>query len=160
MLHTIWRKNIVDPVLDLLRQGITAEKLALTLSLGAVIGIFPLIGSTTLLCTACALIFRLNLPAIQIANYAVFSLQLVFLVPLMHLGTMVFGADPLLFSVDEVTAMFEKSWWDAVMVCWRALLYAMGAWIIVSVPVALALYGLLKPVLTRLVPRSAPVKTS
>src|SRR5580658_9207736 len=69
-----------------LRQGISPRRLALTLALGFAIGCIPVIGIPTLVCAALALALRLNLPAIQAANYLVMPLQLVLIVPFVRLG--------------------------------------------------------------------------
>jgi uncharacterized protein (DUF2062 family) len=69
-----------------LRQGISPRRLALTLALGFAIGCIPVVGIPTLLCAALALALRLNLPAIQAANYAVMPLQLLLIVPFVRLG--------------------------------------------------------------------------
>jgi len=69
-----------------LRQGISPRRLALTLALGFVIGCIPVVGIPTLVCAALALVLRLNMPAIQAANYAVMPLQIVLMVPLIRLG--------------------------------------------------------------------------
>jgi len=69
-----------------LRQGISPSRLALTLALGFAIGCFPVVGIPTVLCAGLALALRLNLPAIQAANYAAFPMQLLLIVPFMRLG--------------------------------------------------------------------------
>ena len=69
-----------------LRQGISPQRLALTLALGFAIGCFPVIGIPTALCAGLALALRLNLPAIQAANYAAMPLQLALMVPFVRLG--------------------------------------------------------------------------
>src|SRR5580658_5326810 len=69
-----------------LRQGITPQRLALTLALGFAIGCIPVVGIPTLVCAALALTLRLNLPAIQAANYIVMPLQLLLIVPFVRLG--------------------------------------------------------------------------
>ena len=71
----------MGPIVMLLKQGTAPEKIALSLSMGFVLGIFPVIGSTTLLCAAAAFMFKLNLPAIQLVNYFVYPLQLGLLLP-------------------------------------------------------------------------------
>jgi uncharacterized protein (DUF2062 family) len=60
-----------------LRQGMSPRRLALTLALGLAIGCIPVVGIPTLVCAALALTLRLNLPAIQAANYAAMPLQLI-----------------------------------------------------------------------------------
>jgi len=47
-------RRLVRPILDLLRQGVTPEKMALSLALGGALGVFPALGCTTLLCTIVA----------------------------------------------------------------------------------------------------------
>ena len=53
-----WKRHVVDLIVAQFRQGITPEKIALTLALGAVLSVFPIIGSTTLLCAGARAIFR------------------------------------------------------------------------------------------------------
>lgn len=70
----------------LLLEGISPRRLALTLALGFVLGCIPLIGIPTGLCALLAIVFRLNLPAIQVANYVAMPFQLALLMPLVRLG--------------------------------------------------------------------------
>jgi uncharacterized protein (DUF2062 family) len=74
-----------------LRQGISPRRLALTLALGFSIGCIPVVGIPTLLCAALAVALRLNLPAIQAANYAAMPLQLLLIVPFVRLGGWLFA---------------------------------------------------------------------
>lgn len=69
-----------------LRQGISPRRLALTLALGFAVGCIPVIGIPTVLCAGLALALRLNLPAIQTANYIAMPLQLILVVPFVRLG--------------------------------------------------------------------------
>ncbi len=57
-----WRRRIVAPVIAQLKQGATPEKLALTVALGFILGVFPILGSATLLCGLVAWALRLNSP--------------------------------------------------------------------------------------------------
>ena len=66
----------------LLGEGLSVEKISLCIALGTALGIFPVVGSTTLMSAIAALVLRLNLPAIQAVNYLVYPLQLVLLAPL------------------------------------------------------------------------------
>lgn len=75
-----------------LRQGISPGRLALTLALGFAIGCIPVIGVPTVLCATLALLFGLNQPAIQAANYAAMPLQLILIVPFMRLGKWILPA--------------------------------------------------------------------
>ncbi len=69
-----------------LSQGISPRRLALTLAVGFAVGCIPVVGIPTLLCAALAMALRLNLPAIQMANYVAMPLQLALIVPFVRLG--------------------------------------------------------------------------
>jgi uncharacterized protein (DUF2062 family) len=69
-----------------LSQGISPRRLALTLALGFAIGCIPLVGLPTVLCVTLALSLRLNLPALQAANYLAMPLQWALMVPFVRLG--------------------------------------------------------------------------
>jgi uncharacterized protein (DUF2062 family) len=69
-----------------LRQGISPRRLALTLALGFALGCFPVMGIPTAVCALLALALKLNLPAIQAANYAATPLQMLLIVPFVRLG--------------------------------------------------------------------------
>src|SRR5438270_12982362 len=70
----------------LLLQGISPQRLALTLALGFVLGCIPLVGIPTGLCVVLAFAFRLNVAAIQAANYVAMPFQIASIVPLVRLG--------------------------------------------------------------------------
>ena len=77
-----------------LRQGVSPQRLALTLALGFAIGCIPVIGVTTAVCVTLALTLKLNLPTIQAANYAAMPLQLALIVPFVRLGRWLFAFGP------------------------------------------------------------------
>lgn len=77
-----------------LRQGISPRRLALTLVLGFAVGCIPVLGIPTVICAALALALRLNLPAIQAANYLVMPLQLALIVPFVRFGDWLFSSPP------------------------------------------------------------------
>ena len=59
-MRRFWNQRVAEPVKDLLRLGLTPEKLALALAVGVATGLFPVIGSTTLLGLAAGTALRLN----------------------------------------------------------------------------------------------------
>ena len=48
----LWRRRVLEVTLAQLRQGITPQKIALTIALGFILGLFPILGTTTALCLA------------------------------------------------------------------------------------------------------------
>ena len=65
------QQRLVRPIRQLLTHGITLEKIALSLAFGIMLGVFPVLGTTSLLCLIAALLFRLNLAAVQLVNILV-----------------------------------------------------------------------------------------
>ena len=103
------QRRVVQPIKSLLLQGITPEKIALSLACGAVLAVFPVLGSTTLLCAVAAILLGLNLPAIQLVNYLMYPIQLALIVPFLRAGAFLFHTKPLPFSLSQMLAMFPAA---------------------------------------------------
>src|SRR5579863_6612431 len=101
-LRSAIHRKLIQPFIDLLKQGVTPEKIALTIALGLTLGVTPVIGSTTMLCTLAAVTLRLNLPAIMLVNGAVYPLQLTLLIPFLRAGAWIFHADGPKLSVGQI----------------------------------------------------------
>src|SRR6267154_4289891 len=97
-----FKRRLVRPILNLLRQGITPEKIALSVALGAALGVFPALGWSTTLCAIAAIVLRLNLPAIQLVNYFVYPSQIVLLVPFFLCGEKLFRFPHFPFSAPQI----------------------------------------------------------
>ena len=151
-MKDFFRKKVVDPILMLLKQGITPEKIALCMAIGIVIGIFPVIGATTLLCAIAAIVLRLNLPAMQIVNYMAYPLQIALLIPFFQFGAWLFGMEPLPLSAQDLIAMFKADFWGAISQLWGTTLRAIVAWGLICLPTAAALYYILRPVIRKMAP--------
>ena len=150
-MSSFWSKRIVRPLSGFLTQGLSIQKLALSLALGFMFGIFPVLGTTTILCTLVAIIFKLNLPALQFANYLVYPLQILLLVPFYKLGNLLFDAQ---LSVDFDTLaniLAENSPTEILTILFESTMYAIVAWTLISPLLFTLLYAGLKPLLPRLV---------
>ncbi len=134
----------------MLKQGITPEKIAITIALGLALGVTPVIGSTSLLCTLAALAFGLNLPAIQLVNYLAYPLQIALLIPFLRLGAWIFGAPPVQLSVPQIYDMLHHDVLHTIAVYWVATLHALVAWLILASVATAPLYAGLLPLLRRM----------
>jgi uncharacterized protein (DUF2062 family) len=148
-----FQRRLIRPVIDLLRQGVTPEKLALSLVFGITLGVFPVLGSTTALCAIAALAFRLNLPAIQVVNYFVYPLQIVLLIPFFRSGEKLFGTQHLPLSVPQIYAMIHASMTGAVRALWTTTWHAIVVWAVLAPVAAITLYLVLVPALRRVARR-------
>ena len=147
-------KRVLEPVLNLLRQGMTPEKLALCFALGVTLGVTPVIGATSLLCAIAALLLRLNLPAIQLVNYMMFPLQFALLIPFLRVGEWLVGAQPASLSAPAILAMIQTDVWHAVASLWTATLHALTAWLLLGTLGCTLLYFMFAVVFRRLQERA------
>jgi uncharacterized protein (DUF2062 family) len=161
-IHHNWLyRRVAFPILTLLRMGASPRKLAWSIALGLLIGINPILGSTTFLCLALAFVLRLNLAASQLANHIVYPLELILVVPFIHLASRVFGTAPMPLSANELLhaarehplALSRQLWlWE-----WHAFLL----WTILAVfaipTIALMLTPLLRLFLARVEHHQYPI---
>lgn len=136
-------RRVVDPILELMSQGLTPEKIALSLAFGIVLGVFPMLGSTTILCAVAALISRLNLRSIRLVNYLIYPLQFLLLIPFLRLGEKLFHAAPLQLSVAQMLAMAHADLRHAIANPVARGLHAMSAWLLIGPFAIWLLYFLL-----------------
>ena len=149
------KRRLVRPILELLRQGVTPEKIALSVALGAALGVIPVLGWSTTLCAIAAIVLRLNLPAIQITNYIVYPVQIALLVPFFRWGEKLFRAPHFPISVPQIYALFHAGAWIAIKLLWTTIWHAIIVWSMIA-PVFVGLvYAILLPLLRRAMQRQA-----
>ena len=143
-------RKAADLIVGLLRQGLTPERIALCLALGLIIGCFPIaFGAATLLATIAALTLRLNLPAIQIANYAAAPLQIALFIPFMRIGEFLTRSKPLPLSIGQILTMIKADLWGSVIQLWGSILHAVAGWLVAGPVFTALLYVILLPLLRR-----------
>jgi uncharacterized protein (DUF2062 family) len=152
-------RRLVLPILALLRRGASPKRLAWSISVGLLIGINPVLGTTTALCFAVAMLLRLNIAASQLANHIVYPLQLLLVVPFLQLGSYVFRTEPLPFSSKALLEAIRRDPIEFGRKIWRWEWHAFLVWAaitVVLVPlIAIALTPLLRRLSIRLQQRGA-----
>jgi uncharacterized protein (DUF2062 family) len=144
----IYRK-LIHPFVELLKQGVSPEKIALTVALGISLGVIPVIGSTTMLCTLAAVTLRLNLPAILLVNGVVYPLQLALLVPFLRAGAWVFHVDGPHLSVGQIFNLIRANVWHAIITLWVATMHALVIWLLAGCVIGGMVYVILSALLRR-----------
>ena len=128
----------------------TPRDLALAAAIGLVLGTFPVIGATTMLCIAASFALRLNLPAMQSVNWITSPLQLILLIPFFNLGGVLFGGGHVAATIGQLIGMMQTDLLGTIREFLFVTLRAVCAWSLVA-PIAVALvYLLLLPFFTRL----------
>ena len=122
----------ISPLIRLLEQGVTPKEIALGVAVSATLGVFPVLGSTTLLTTVFALTFRMNLPLVQLVNFSVYPLQILLLVPFMKIGENIFRFAELKYSLSEILNMLSNDITKTIETLWYVSLQGIGAWLIIA----------------------------
>ena len=136
-----WAKRIfVFPLLKIIREGISTERLTVSLALGITVGLIPLYGVTTLLIGCIALSLRLNFIAMQIAHYLVHPIQIALLIPFFKMGDAIVKTSDAGFTLHQYIQLFRDDFWSALREFWLVNLSAIGIWFLVSIPLYLMLY--------------------
>jgi uncharacterized protein (DUF2062 family) len=143
MSFSFWRHRIVEPLIGLLKQGVTPEKIALGLAMGIVLGVTPMVGSTTILCMVAAFLLRLNPAAIQLVNYLMMPLQLALLIPFIRAGEWVFGAARNPVTLDRIRQLIEANVWHAIVALWTSTVHALAVWATLGALAVFPIYWLL-----------------
>jgi uncharacterized protein (DUF2062 family) len=143
-------KRIRDKMIGFLKQGITPRDLALAVALGIVLGTFPVIGSTTLLCIAASVFLRLNLPAIQSVNWLVSPLQLMLIIPLFKMGSVLFGAGAITVNLADVIGKMNADLLGTIREYLLVTLHAICVWGLLAPLMIAIVFFVMLPLFTRL----------
>ncbi len=153
--RSLWQRRIVDPIAAQLRQGITPEKVALTIALGMVLGVFPILGSTMLLCALAAAVFRLNQPIIHLVNYIAYPLQLILIIPIYRAGETLFQRDHVPLSIPLIFERFRADFGQFLLDFGLIAIHGIVVWCLLAPAVAALIYYATRPALRALAKRTA-----
>lgn len=115
---------------------LTPEQAALLISVGLLLGVFPIAGIPTLLCLLAAPTLRLSAAALQVLNNISTPLQLILLLPLRKIGAGLLGAE----SVRNLPIAAKLG---------LAAVHAVTGWFFLCVPATLLLYFVLVAAMRR-----------
>jgi uncharacterized protein (DUF2062 family) len=160
--RTLWQRRIADPVVAQLTQGITPEKITMTIAIGSACALFPIFGTTTLLCFLVALILRLNQPIIQLLNQALWPVHIPAILLCVRSGEFLFGVPHQPHFIREMYRLLawkhSLGFWDNVTAFDSNLveffrqfaptaLHAIAAWAILTPLFIVLVYYPLLPVM-------------
>ena len=149
-MREFFQRRLLRPIVELLTQGIAPEKIALSIAIGLVVGVFPALGWTTLLCLLVALWLKLNIPAMQLVNYLAYPLQLALLVPFIRAGEFLFRAPRMPLSLPLILGMVKANVWHAITALWGETVHAIVVWMLIAPVAVWVIYRVLAPVVRKL----------
>jgi len=141
------RQRIREPIRQQLTQGLSPEKIALSIAVALTIAVNPIVGTTTILCFAAAWALKLNQPIVQAINWSSYALQLLLIFPFIRLGEWLFHAPRETRSLERLVAMMKADLPAAVRQLRTTLGHAFLAWLAVAPLLATIVYAAAVPLL-------------
>lgn len=145
ILETLRNKFLI-PFRLIPKDGLTAEKLAFSATIGVVAGLFPVIGATTIVSLLLTMLFRQNLLVVQSVQWIMALAQLVLIIPFMQFGAYILNAQALHINLDLINLAFQPGFLAGLKTVGIFHLYAILTWTILSVPAGAISYFTLKAV--------------
>lgn len=155
-LTKIW-KDSVTLIVGQLTQGVTPQKIALSIALGFSLGVIPILGMTTLFCTIAGVRLKLNQPVIQLVNWLVYPLQLALLLVFVRIGEWITHAPPVSFSIPELIQTLHQSPVKFFQEFGMIALHGSVAWLFIAPFTTAIIYSVLVPPLKRLATLTASI---
>jgi uncharacterized protein (DUF2062 family) len=145
--RSFWQRRVRDPIVAQLTQGITPQKIALTLAMGSAFGLFPILGLSTVLCFLVAWAFKLNQPIIQLINQALWPVHVPVIFLYVRIGEQIFGVHHARFSLRFMNELFWKDPRQFMHTFGTTALYAIVGWLVLAPLYAAAIYFVALPVM-------------
>lgn len=146
------RRWIVQPLINQLKRGITPEKLAWTIALGITLGIFPIMGSTSLVCFIAGYFLKLNQAILHLFKSLTYPLHLALILVFIRLGQHLNGVPPIPFSIPQLMARFKDSPTQFARDFGMAALHGIEAWAIAAAILIPLIRIVSLPLLKKLIP--------
>lgn len=128
---------------SLFKQGLSPLELCQSVVVSATFTIIPILGVSSLILTSLSLKRKWNLPLMLGLSYMLWPLQILLIIPFIHLGEFIFGLPPSHHTANEIIRSFENSFFQSLGGLFFELLCGLGGWLLTAVPLSLAIYLLL-----------------
>jgi hypothetical protein len=130
------------------KEGLTPEKMAFSITIGIIAGLFPVFGTTTFISLLLTLLFRQNLLIVQSVQWILALFQVLLIIPFMQMGAFLFNND-LHISMHQINIAFQPGIINGVKSLALYHMYAIITWSILSIPLAAFTYYTLRAVFQR-----------
>lgn len=153
---SLWRRWVTGPILQQLTQGISPSKIAQAIAFGLALGIFPIIGSNTLLTLVLGIPLKLNQPILQAFKTLAYPLQWAMLLGFYRAGEWLFNAPHVSIHIPTMMERFFSEPGPFFRDYGMTALYGIAVWCLAAPPLTTLLYFSLRPPIEALARRSKP----
>lgn len=140
----------VRPIVQQLTQGVTPPKIAQAIAWGVTLGIFPIIGSNTLLTLLVGVPMKLNQPVLQAFKTISYPLQWSLLLVFYRAGEWLFNTPHVSIHIPTMMERFFAEPGPFFRDYGMTALYGIAAWSLVAPLILAALYFTTRPLIHRL----------
>jgi uncharacterized protein (DUF2062 family) len=128
-------------------QGLTPEKIALTIAVGSSIAMFPLLGTTTLICLFVGMFMKLNQPIMQAVNYACTPIHLPFIYYSFRWGEWLFHREHSRLEMKVMRHLLTENPLQFVRDYSATALHAVFVWAMIIPFWGVAVFYIVRPIL-------------
>ena len=144
---SLWRRWVIDPVVQQLTQGTSPSKIAQAIAYGLTLGIFPIIGSTTLLSLLVGIPLKLNQTILQTFKALVTPLQWALVLGFYRLGERLFDAPHVTLSIPQMMERFFAEPGPFFRDYGMTALYGIAVWCLIAPVLLASVYFITKPLI-------------
>lgn len=148
--ESLWRRWVVKPVSAQLVQGATPAKIAQAIAFGVTTGVFPLLGTTTVLALGVGILLKLNQPVLQVFRELTYPLQLATILLFMRAGERLFGAVHVPLSIPMMMERFFANPGRFLAEYGMIGLYGVVVWLLLAPLLIGVIYCISRPLVEKL----------
>ena len=148
--ESLWRRWVVKPVIAQLAQGTTPSKIAQAIAFGVTTGVFPLLGTTTVLGLSVGILLKLNQPVLQVFRELAYPLQLATILLFMRAGESLFGAVHVPLSIPMMMERFFANPGQFMTEYGMIGLYGVVVWLLLAPLLIGVVYFISRPLVEKL----------
>jgi uncharacterized protein (DUF2062 family) len=147
---SLWQRWIIRPILQQLTQGVSPSKIAQAIAYGITLGVFPILGSTTLLTLLVGVPLKLNQPILQAFKTLTYPMQWASLLGFYRAGEWLFNAPHVSIHIPTMMKRFFTEPGPFFRDYGMTALYGIAVWCILAPLVGLIFYFVTKLLVEKL----------
>ena len=148
--ESLWRRWVINPVAAQLSQGTEPRKISLALACGVTVGLFPLLGTPTLVSLAVGAVLKLNQPVLQVFRELTYPLHLASILLFIRAGELLFAVPHTPLTLPMMISRFSASPPQFLKDYGMLGLYAVTVWLLLAPLLASFIYWGSLPLVTKL----------
>ena len=145
IIESVTRKILI-PFRLIPEAGLSADKLALSVTIGIIAGLFPVIGATTILSLFLTMLFRQNLLVVQSVQWIMALFQVLLIIPFMQIGAFILSQQATHINLEMINLAFKPGILSGIKTIGIFHLYAILTWTILSIPTGAISYFVFRAV--------------